>query len=421
MVTDILCIGTEVLMGNIVNTNAQNISKICIKNGHYVLHHHVVGDNYKRAFNMVKSSLKQCECIIISGGLGPTDDDITLKVVSDVIGAKLVYSKKAEEHIKCFLNLDKLETNLFKQTYIINGATLLYNDNGTALGQLIKYDNKIIIIIPGPPNECLPMLENYAMPLLKDYADVPVYSKMVKITNIEESTAANMIDDIIKKQTDPTIAPYCKFMEVDFRISSAASSEEEANNKIDNVIDILKKNFNNNIFAYDEKEFIEDDIYRLLNEFGYRISVAESCTGGLLSSKLVNIPGISKFFNSGYITYSDEAKIKELKVNKDTLIKYSAVSINVVNEMIEGLIDKTSANVCIAISGVAGPGNDNRNNEEGKIIIGTFVKNKDKMINTYYFNGSRTENINMATKAALIQLRNHILDLNNNYLRIYTK
>lgn len=419
MITEIISVGTEVLMGNILNSNAKNLAKICNENGHYVYYHTVVGDNYKRAGQVINNAIKRADLIIVCGGLGPTDDDITISVIADQLSRTLIYDFEIEKNLKKYLNTDKIPDNILKQAYKIDGAKVLPNEHGSAHGNLVKIDTgKFIAVIPGPPNECLPMFIKHVIPELVKYSQPAVISKVIKLHNIDEASSVKIIDNMIKEQSDPTIAPYCKFMEVQFRISSSDKDTDVANKKIELMADKLKKFFGNNIYSFSENYNLEDEIYRLLDSNNLTISLAESCTGGMLSSKLINVEGISKYLKSSYVTYSNESKINILGVKAESINRYSPVSINVVREMLDGLFSLTGTDISIAISGVAGPGNDEYGNAEGFIVIGIRVKD-DYDIKAYKFDGNRNQNREMATTAALIQLRNKILKLKNNYLSLY--
>lgn len=414
MKTEIICVGTEVLMGDIVNTNAQNISKIAARNGHYVYYSSVVGDNYSRAYEVINIAILRSELIIISGGLGPTEDDITLKVVADIIGKDLVYDKNIEKNIMSFLNTYEVTDNIKKVSMKIQGAKILNNLHGTAHGNIIEFNDSIIVVLPGPPSECLPMLES-CIKLFDDKSEEKLISKTIKLTNIPEAKAARILGNIITEQTDPTIAPYCKFMEVQFRITTR--KDDSHIKRIENKLDDY---FGNNIFSKSENYFIEDDIYRLILEQKLTISLAESCTGGMIASTLINVSGMSNCLKESYITYSSSAKKCLLNVKSDTINKYGEASCEVVTEMLGGLIEKTGSDSAIAVSGISGPNSDISNKKVGYTVIGTYIKDKGFIIKEYMFDGNRNQNRTMATKAALIQYRNHLLKLNNEYDIIYS-
>lgn len=382
MTVELISVGTELLLGNIVNSNANYLSIKCAELGLSMYYQTVVGDNQDRLFEAIKNALKRSDMLIITGGLGPTQDDITKEVVAKVFGRKLVMDQDSKEKISNYFlskytnqNIKATITeNNWKQAMKIADSTVVDNNNGTAPGYIVEEDNKIIILLPGPPSEMIPMFNNEIFPYLKDKQDKVFLSKMVKLCGVGESKAETMIIDLIKKQDNPTIAPYSHGGELHFRITAAAESEDEAEALIEPLLIELKKRFDDNIYTTDENETLEEVVVKLLKEKNYSLTTAESCTGGLLSSRIINVCGVSNVFKEGFITYSNEAKMKYLAVKKTTIETYGAVSPETAKEMAAGAAKQTSSDTALAVTGLAGPGGGSKEKPVGLVYIACYVK-----------------------------------------------
>lgn len=287
---------------------------------------------------------------------------------------------------------------------------MVKNNNGTAPGLIVETDDKkIIILLPGPPRELIPMFEETIVPYLRKYLPGTYYSRMVKISGVGESKAATTVADLIDKQTNPTIAPYAKLGEVNFRITASANDKAEAKKLIEPVVNEFKNRFANKIFTTNEEETLEDVVVNLLLKNGLKLSTAESCTGGLLSGKIINVSGASKVFEEGFITYSNKAKEKYLKVNKESLDKYGAVSSQVAKEMVLGTAKKTGSQACIAITGLAGPEGGSKEKPVGLVYIAVFLNNNVE-VKEYRFNGNRQSIRERTVVMALDLLRLSIIN-----------
>ena len=376
MTVELISIGTELLLGNIINTNATYLSIQCAKLGFTLYHQITVGDNEVRLSDVIKTAQDRSDIIILTGGLGPTSDDITKETLAKVVGRELVMDEHSKERILSYYKqlyaydtnkvlpkgLELITENNWKQALKIRDSIVIDNDNGTAPGYIVEDKNKIFILLPGPPGEMIPMFENHILPYLKKLQDKVFLSKMVKICGIGESKAETMIMDLIKSQTNPTIAPYAKSGEVHFRITAGADKEEEAEALIKPIIKELKARFGNNIYTTREDITLEKAVIDLLINYKLTLATAESCTGGLLSGRIVNVAGASQVFTEGFITYSNQAKIKYLNVNPDTLNTYGAVSEETAKEMALGLIKTTGCDVAVAVTGIAGPDGGTKEN-----------------------------------------------------------
>ena len=313
MVAEILAVGTELLMGQIVNTNAQYLTKRLNDVGVNVYYHSVVGDNPIRLKECLRLALSRSDVVITTGGLGPTKDDITKEAVAEIMGMKLVRDEETFRNIRCFFERvnRKMLVNNIKQADIPEGCTIIPNKNGTAPGCLIEKDGKTIIMFPGPPKEMIPMFEETIYPYLEQKTGQIIGSRMLKVFGIGESEMEMKIMDLVEAQSNPTIAPYVNMGEIVIRVTARSKNYDEAMKMIDPVIERIKERLGSDLYAY-SGETLEETVVQLLIGKGISISTAESCTGGMLASKLVNVPGVSDVFTNGFITYSNQSKIDVL-------------------------------------------------------------------------------------------------------------
>jgi nicotinamide-nucleotide amidase len=298
--------------------------------------------------------------------------------------------------------------NNWKQAQKIDGCIVVENDNGTAPGYIVESEGKIIILLPGPPSEMIPMFENHIFPYLKKKQNKVFLSKMVKICGIGESKAETELLDLIERQTNPTIAPYAKSGEVHFRITAAADSEQEAEQLLQPLVDELYKRFGNNIYSTDESETLEDAVVKLLHRNKFTLATAESCTGGLLTGRLVNVAGVSDIIKEGFITYSNEAKMKYLGVNPETLKQYGAVSSHTAGEMALGASKAAGADAALAVTGIAGPDGGTEDKPVGLVYIACCVKEK-VIVKEHRFKGNRQKIREQSVIYALDLLRRCLL------------
>ena len=357
MTCEFICVGTELLLGNILNTNAKYLSEKCAEYGISVFYQTVVGDNPQRLEETVKLALSRSDCIIFSGGLGPTTDDLTKETVAKAFGLKLIEDPKAKEALLDRMTRygRKITANNFKQSMIPEGQRALYNHHGTAPGILIEKDGKTAILLPGPPRELIPMFEEYCIPYFQTKSKDKIVSVMVKLIGIGESEAASRLNDLIENSINPTVAPYAKTTQVHLRVTAKAETVEDANALIQPVLEQIQKELGEYIYSMDDKDDIEDVVVRDLEQKHLHISCAESFTGGMVASRLINVAGASDVLKESLVTYCDEAKINRLFVNPDTIQQYSAVSRECAQEMAEGIIRATGCDVGIATTGYAGP------------------------------------------------------------------
>ena len=398
MKTAVLSVGTELLFGQITNTNTVFLSKELNNMGLDVMYHYTVGDNPGRLADMIRMALEDVDMILVTGGLGPTQDDLTKEVACQVFGDELVVNEKALGKIKeYFLRTGRNMTeNNAKQALIPSRATVFHNDAGTAPGFALEKDGKYIICMPGPPREMTRMFEISVKPFLEKLSDGYMSYKLLRLYGIGESLLETRLIDLIDNQTDPTLATYAKEGECQLRIASKRSSREEADKAVQDMIDIVSERVGEYIYSYDNEELV-DVVGRMLLEKGLTFASAESCTGGLVAAALTDIPGISQSFMAGFVTYSNEAKMRELGVSEETLREHGAVSEETAREMVEGLARVTGCDVCISVTGIAGPGGGTEGKPVGLVYIG--FKYGDKCFVTK----------KLSTGASRKWIRNHTL------------
>ncbi|MBE5987483.1 MAG: competence/damage-inducible protein A [Paenibacillaceae bacterium] len=410
MVVELISVGTEILLGNIVNTNTQYLAEKCALLGLSMYHQVTVGDNRERLFAVLETALNRSDVVILTGGLGPTEDDLTKEVCAEVMGFDLVEDEHTRERIsKYFKNniYKEIPDNNWKQAMIPQGATVLDNNNGTAPGLIMEKDGKTAILLPGPPNELKPLFTEQVFPYLQSRQPEVIRSQMVKICGYGESQVEDKLIDLINTQTNPTIATYAKTAEVHLRVTAKAANEDEAKTLLKPVVKEIKSRFDNAVYTTKEEETLEMAVVRLLKKHELTVTTAESCTGGLIAGRLVNVPGASEVFREGFITYSNKAKRKYLDVSKGTLKKYGAVSEQTAKEMATGGVFASDADACIAVAGIAGPDADGEK-PVGLVYIACYMKDKVK-VEEYHFKGNREKIREQSVVKALDFLRRSIL------------
>lgn len=414
MTAELICVGTELLLGNIVNTNAAFISEKCAMLGLSMYYQSVVGDNPERLEELLKTAMGRSSVIILSGGLGPTQDDLTKETAARVMQRELVEDKRARQEIQEFLEKRgrRITDNNWKQAMVPENCRILYNSNGTAPGIIMEEGETRMILLPGPPNELMPMFEEQVYPYLHALLPEIICSKMVKLCGIGESSAETKILDVIETQTNPTVAPYAKTGEVHLRITAKAESEQAAYALIAPVEEELQKRFGNLIYTDDPEVTLEMEVYRLLKENHLTVTTAESCTGGLLAGRLINVPGISEYLKEGYITYSNEAKEKLLGVPSETLKEHGAVSPQTAEAMAKGGAKAADADICVAVTGIAGPDGGTKEKPVGLVYMSCFCGGKLYTEKNQY-SGSRSKIREYSVASALTLLRRAIIEYTN--------
>lgn len=409
-VVEIICVGTEILLGNIVNTNARYLAEKCAEIGLASYYQITVGDNAGRLEESIRLALSRSDVVILSGGLGPTDDDLTKEVASKVAGREMYLDETSKERLVSYFERRglTLTENNFKQAMIPEGGIILTNNNGTAPGVIIPVDNKHIVLLPGPPGELIPMFEESVMPYLQGITNEIFVSQTVKLVSVGESIAETMIKDLIDSQTNPTIATYAKVGEVHIRVTAAAEDAASAQKLIKPVVKELKSRFGNNVYTTHDEVTLEKSIVDLLVSGDLKCMTVESCTGGKIASRIVSVPGASDVLKYGLVTYSNKSKRKLTPVKKLTLEKYGAVSEEVVREMVKEAEVGPKADVIVGVTGFAGPSADNPE-DVGLVYIGCNVCGKIT-VKKFKFSGGREKIRESATVQALVLMRECVLE-----------
>lgn len=369
---EIISIGTELLLGQIVNTNARDISLMLSELGMNVYYTTVVGDNPERLREALEIASNRADGIITTGGLGPTCDDLSKETIADFCGLKCIPHEESRKRlIERFEKQNRYmpKSNL-KQADMPEGCIVIKNNNGTAPGAIIESDKALIIMLPGPPSEMKSMLIESVRPYLESRADSVIRSKVLRVFGVGESDAEERVGDIIKNQTNPTIAPYAKTGEVEFRLTAKADKAETAEKLLVPLEEQVRGILGDFIYAEGEDASLQKTVVELLIENKKTVALAESCTGGLVAKKITDVSGASECFECGFVTYSNEQKEKLLGVKRETLEKYGAVSSQTALEMCKGAKERGGADIGIGITGIAGPGGGTEEKPVGLVYIG---------------------------------------------------
>ena len=371
----ILTVGTEILFGEITNTNTVYLSRRLNDIGIDVLYHYTVGDNPGRLAEMIETSMHDCDIVITTGGLGPTQDDMTKEIACQVMGDELVMHEDILESIrKRMLSYKKVMTdNNIKQALLPSRCRVFYNDAGTAPGFALDRVNETghqwIACLPGPPREMTRMFERSVMPWLEELTEGYLVYREIRTFGIGESDLETVLLPLIDGQTDPTLATYAKDGECSVRVASKRESREEAAEAVEKMIESVRKYVGEYIYSTDGEEYPEVVGKKLMSN-GWTIASAESCTGGMFGAALTDIPGISTVFDRSLVTYSNRAKMDELGVKAETLEKFGAVSEQTAREMADGVRRQAGTNIGVSVTGIAGPDGGTDDKPVGLVYIG---------------------------------------------------
>lgn len=368
---EILSIGTELLLGNTLNTNATYIAKELASLGIYSYWQTVVGDNPLRLERAITLALSRADILIMTGGLGPTYDDVTKEVVAEHFSLPLSLHETSyillEEKFRR-MNRPMTDNNK-KQAMMPKGATIFYNDNGTADGLAVEQDGKSVIMLPGPPNEMTAMFQKSVRPYLMEFTGQVLHSHTIHLFGIGESSLEQELHDFMLEQTNPTIAPYASAGEVSLEVTAKAETKEEAEVLLAPVLAKIQKEFPAYVYGIDVGN-LETALVQALTEKKVTIATAESCTGGLISQRLTSVSGASEVFGYGLCTYANQAKENLLGVRKETLAQYGAVSEQTAQEMAEGVCRISGADIGISVTGIAGPTGGTKEKPVGLVYVG---------------------------------------------------
>ena len=359
MKATILTVGTEILFGSIVNTNSVFLSQQLNYLGVDVLRHITVGDNRNRLTAALEEGFRDCDIILTTGGLGPTEDDLTKETIAEFFGKKLVENKKETQILEEWFSSQHriMAENNRKQSWFPEGAEVLPNPHGTAPGFYLTDGRRQIFVMPGPPRENIPMFNEYIAPRLGKHEDGYLYYKIIRTIGIGESDLETKLIDLIDAQTDPTIATYAKTFECTLRVASKRPTLKEAENAVEEMMVKIRERIGQYIYSEENEELLAV-VLKKIKEKGCMLASAESMTGGMFAKLVTDIPGASEVFERGIVTYRNSAKTSELDVSPETLDKYSAVSAQTAEEMVRGLSLYSGCRYCIAVTGYAGPASD---------------------------------------------------------------
>ncbi len=388
---EIIAVGSELLLGQITNTNAQFISKGLAEIGINVFYHTAVGDNPERLKQVISIAEERSDFIIFSGGLGPTKDDLTKETIANVLGRPLVLDDEAFQSIEDYFKKTKrtMSPNNRKQALVIEGSDVLANKFGMAPGMLTEHEARLYMLLPGPPSELHPMFENEAKPLLLEKlgSNEKIVSTVLRFFGIGESQLEADLEDIIDAQTNPTIAPLAADGEVTLRLTAKHADESETERLLKETEAVILDRVGEFFYGYDDTSLVKE-LSKACKEKGMTLSSAESFTGGLFAEWLTDLSGASQLFAGGVVCYSNEMKQHTLGVKPDTLQQFGAVSKECAGELASGIKRLTGSDIGISFTGVAGP-EGQEGHAPGHVFIGIFADGKEE-VHEFNFAGSRT-------------------------------
>ena len=365
MTCELVFVGTELLLGDILNTNAQYLSKELASLGLSVLHQSVVGDNPDRLRQVLETALSRADLVLTTGGLGPTKDDLTKEVCAACFGKKLVLHEESLRRMLAYFAVKGVEMPKAneKQAWMPEDAVIFPNDNGTAPGCAMEQNGKRLILLPGPPREMKAMFQRFALPYLRPFSDGAIVSAEIRTFGIGESAMAQTVSDLLDNK-NPTVAPYAKSGEAMLRVTAKAKSEAEARALLRPVVDEIVSRLGDRVYGIDIPN-LETAVVKRLRRLGLTLAAAESCTAGLIAKRLTDIPGASDVFGCGIVSYQNEIKQKLLGVDPALIVRETAVCEAVAVQMAKGALAQSGADLAVSVTGLAGPGKDGRGREPG--------------------------------------------------------
>ena len=410
---EIIAVGTELLLGNVVNSDAKDVSVLLSELGIDVFYHTVVGDNPDRLKKAVEIAKNRADIIITTGGLGPTYDDLTKQTLAEAFGKKLVFHEDIAEHIREFfskrLNRAAMTENNLRQAELPEGCVIFDNGVGTAPGCAFQADGKHVLMLPGPPRECRAMLKSCAAPYLKGLSKAEIHSHNIHIFGLGESVVEDKLHDLMESLSNPTLAPYAKDGEVMLRLTAKAASKQEADRLMAPVLERVRETLGDLIYGVDTGS-LENTAVGLLTQSGLTLAVAESCTGGLLSKRLTDVPGASKVFLGGVVAYSAHSKTVLLGIDPGLIEDKKAVSREVALAMADGIRARMGADIGIGITGIAGPDGDGSGVEPGTIYV-ALATSRGSFCRDVHLHYDRDRTRTGGTHHALDMVRRHLTGL----------
>ncbi len=369
---EIIAVGTELLLGNVANTDAQMISEALSTVGVNVLYHTAVGDNAQRLAEVTEIARKRADLLIFTGGLGPTYDDFTKDVVCRAFDRELVFFPDAAatiEHYYDTVFCRPMPEGTLRQAWLPKGCTFFRNDAGTAPGCVFEADGSTVVLLPGVPSECTHMTQHRLLPWLRSRSAQVICSRGIRIFGLGEPKVQELLSEVMDEAVNPSLAPYAKTGEVMLRMTAKADTEEECRRLMEPMLAQVRTILGDHIYGEDVGS-LKEVVVKLLREKKMTLAAAESCTGGLIAKRLTDIPGASAAFRGGVVSYTNEVKHAVLGVPQELLDTYGAVSAPVAKAMAEGARRITGADLALSVTGVAGPDKDDRGNEVGTVFVG---------------------------------------------------
>ena len=378
MIAEIVAVGTELLMGQVLNTDAQYIARRLSELGVTLHRQVVVGDNPARIREAIHTAIGRADVVIPTGGLGPTADDITKETCAEALGLPMERSPEAEKQVRGWFernNYPMTENNL-RQADFAKGAIILENHNGTAPACIVEKDGKAVINLPGPPRELMPLFAESVAPYLARRSGAVIVSRYMRVFGMGESAVESRLHDMMENSLNPTVAPYCSTGEVQLRLTVRVAHESEAAALLDPAEREIRARLGNVVYAVtDDPEYtMEQALVKALCAAKKTMVTAESCTGGMIASKIVNVSGASDVFLEGCVTYSNAAKMRTLGVKAETLERFDAVSRETALEMAEGARRRADADYAVSVTGLAGPGGGTPEKPVGTVWLGLATR-----------------------------------------------
>lgn len=408
MIAEIVAIGTELLMGQIVNTDAQYLSRRLQSLGISVYYHTTVGDNPQRMRDTIALALSRSDVVITTGGLGPTQDDLSKEMAAELLHLPMRFDEDSWRAIEnYFARMGRVcPANNRKQAMFAEGAVILPNGCGTAPGCMIEKDGKIVVQLPGPPHEMAEMFDRQVYDRLAEKTGGCIASRYIRIYGLGESQVAQLCARWIESDGEVTVAPYCSLGECQLRVTARGESERAALDRVQPVVQAITALLGESVYAVlpTASGSMEEIAGQELTARGLTVATAESCTGGLVAAKLVNYPGISASLGEAHVTYANEAKIKYCGVKKETLDKYGAVSEQTAREMAQGLRERSGADIAVSTTGIAGPSGGTKDKPVGLVYVGCADAHGVR-VERLTLTGSRERIRNLAALRALDMIR----------------
>ncbi len=400
----ILTIGNELLSGKTLNTNSQFLSIQLNSLGFEVVKHLTIEDDETNIIKTIGELTDEVDLIVTTGGLGPTYDDITISSIAKSLNCEMIFFENVMKDIKEKFSKynSKMGQNNISQAYFPKKSIILKNRYGTAAGMFLEHEKVSVVSLPGPPNENTPMFNEFAMPLIQNMGNGKIIIKDIVIFGVGESNVEEILNEEIEIDKEIRIATYIKPRYVVIRLTSKDGST------IEKISKLIVKIFGNKVVGFDDIN-LEKNVVELLKNKHFKLSLAESCTGGMISSMIVNIPGSSEILERSIVTYSNRAKVDELNVSTQSLEAYGAVSETVAREMVEGLYSKTKSDICVSITGIAGPDGGTKDKPVGLTYI-AIKSSKGTVVEKYNFFGDRNTTRHKAALYALNLIRLELIE-----------